>query len=287
MKSWVYFDNVFNERQYQLPKIFNNDNTKNKVTCVSGVGERTFSVLMTDTIPNLHYMPSSQCFPLYWFDESGTRQDGITDNTLNTFRKHYKNLRIGKEDIFYYIYGLLHSENYRTKYKNNLDKSLPHIPLVSEFEQFLNIGRDLAELHLNYENQKTPNEIKILKEGRETNISKLSPKDLKIEKMRLVKKDKTKIQFNDFVTIANIPEEAWDYKINDWPAPKWVMERYQWKKDKKTDIVNDPNTYSEDPAYILKLLLSIITVSLKAGALVDSLPDVDFDEIASLMRKAA
>ena len=99
--------------------------------------------------------------------------------------------------------------------------------------------------------------------------------------MKTDKKDKTKIQFNDFITISDIPEEAWDYKINGCSAPKLVMERYQYKKDKKTDIVNDPNTYSEDPAYVLKLLLSVINVSLKTGELVQSLPSIDFDKIIS------
>ena len=102
-----------------------------------------------------------------------------------------------------------------------------------------------------------------------------------VKKMKLDKNDKTKIKFNDSITISNIPETAWDYKVNGWSAPKWIVERYQYKKDKKTDIINDPNTYSEDPAYILKLLLSVITVSLKTQELVQSLPSIDFDKIIS------
>ncbi len=298
-KCYLYFNRMFNNRVYQNPKIFNGKNIANKVICVSGVGKNTFSVLMTDNIPNKHYMPSGQCFPFYWFDKQGSRQDSITNSTLNRFRDHYKNSilqsnrsaihnKIEKEDIFYYIYGLLHSEDYREKYKDNLDKSLPHIPLVPKFWQFSNIGRNLADIHLNYERQQFPKELKILKQGKEVSISELAPNELKMTKMKMDKNDNTKIKFNDYITITNIPIKVWDYKINGWSAPKWVMERYQYKQDKKTDIINDPNTYSEDLAYILKLLLSVITVSLKTQELIQSLPSIDFDEvIASNSEKAA
>ena len=314
MKSWVYFDKMFNERQYQLPKIFPKNNTGNKVICVSGVGAKTFSVLMTDFIPDVGFTPSGQCFPLYRFDElqesdqkslieESSPSYSITDSTLNLFKLHYKSLSeqnktstsnnivqttpesITKEDIFYYIYGLLHSEDYRKRYKSNLDKDLPRIPLVPEFWEFVNIGRKLADLHLNYESQSPPERIKILNKGKEVNLQKFAPENLKVKKMKVDKKDKTKIQFNDYITISNIPEEAWNYKINGWSAPKWIVERYQYKKDKKTDLINDPNTYSEDPAYILKLLLSVITVSLKTQELVQSLPSIDFDSLIASIDK--
>ena len=297
MKSWVYFDNIFNERQYQLPKIFSKKNIENKVICVSGLGAKTFSVFITDAIPDLQYLQNGQCFPFYWFDKSGSIQEGITNSTLDKFRSHYKDnssKKIEKEDIFYYIYGLLHSEKYREKYKNNLSKSLPHIPLdpislklETDFWGFSHIGRQLSELHLNYENQTPPEEVKILKQGKEISISELASEELQVKKMKIDKKDKTKIQFNDYITISNIPEEAWDYKINGWSAPKWVMERYQYKKDKKTNIINNPNTYSEDPAYILKLLLSVITISLKTQELVQNLPSINFDEITASSPKEA
>ena len=306
MKSWVYFDEMFNERRYQLLKIFPKNDTENKVICVSGVGAKTFSVLITDFIPDVGFMPSGQCFPLYQFDDrTGDPQQSlidesgpsysITDSALNFFKLHYKKMAeqnkmrtsnnvvqtdpvsITKEDIFYYIYGLLHSKDYREKYKSNLDKDLPRIPLVPEFWTFSDIGRKLADLHLNYESQSLLERIKILNKGKEINLQKLAPENLKVKKMKIDKNDKTKIQFNDHIIISNIPEEAWDYKINGWSAPKWILDRYQYKKDTKTDLANDPNSYSEDPAYILKLLLSVITVSLKTRELVKSLPSIDFD----------
>ena len=187
MKSYIYFDSMFNERQRKyLFSRFTDESIENKVICVSGLGAKSFSTLITNNIPDLNYMKAgSQCFPLYWFDKSGSLQEGVTDNTLNKFRSHYKDnssKKIEKEDIFYYIYGLLHSEVYREKYKSNLDKSLPHIPLVSGFWQFSSIGRQLAEFHLNYENQQPPKEVKILKQGKAVNISELAPEELQVKK---------------------------------------------------------------------------------------------------------
>ena len=343
MRSWLYFSKEFNEEIYHNDKIFNHD-MENKVICVSGVGAKTFSVLMTDAIIDLGFIDKTQCFPLYWFDKDGQKQDGITDNTLKKFQNHYQQKNtlkrnkdhisssdgklsenvlkfsnqsllkksITKEDIFYYIYGLLHSESYREKYKSNLDKSLPCIPLVPDFWQFSNIGRKLADLHLNYESQTPPDGIKVLKDEKELknlqflkptktgknknssqytdngNLPKgLTPEHLKVRKMKYEKNDKSKITFNEHITISNIPKEAWEYKINGWSAPKWIVERYQYKQDKKTKLINDPNTYSEDPAYILKLFLSVITVSLKTQELVNSLPDIDFDTLTDSSSKVA
>ena len=331
IKSWLYFDNMFNDRVSQNPKIFPKENIKNKVICISGVGSRNFSVLMTDFVPCGDYLSKTQCFPLYWFDEKqlddnqknllteGKPSYSITDSALNRFKNHYKkfeenNLKnfqtktknkmvtlkivsegnskktktakeITKEDIFYYIYGLLHSEDYRKKYKSNLDKDLPRIPLVPEFWEFSRVGHNLADLHLNYENQSAPAEVKILKQGKATNISEIPEEELRVKKMKVNKMDKTKIQFNEYISISNIPEKAWEYKINGWSAPKWILERYQYKQNKKTDLVNDPNSYSENPAYILKLLLSVITVSLKTQDLVQSLPSINFDKLIASTKK--
>ena len=197
-------------------KFLTKENIENKVICVSGIGAKSFSVFMTDVIPSLDFINKTQCFPLYWFDKSGSLQEGITNSTLDKFRDHYKDSsskEIKKEDIFYYIYGLLHSEKYKEKYKNNFNKSLPHIPLnpislelETDFWGFLHIGRQLSELHLNYENQQPPEEVKVLKQGKEINISEIAPEELQVKKMKINKKDKTKIQFNDYITISNIPE---------------------------------------------------------------------------------
>ena len=286
-KSYLYFNNIFNDRVSQNSKIFPKENIENKVICVSGVGAKTFSVCMTDAIPDLQYLQNGQCFPLYWFDNQENKKDGITDSTLEKFKNSYNDKNITKEDIFYYIYALLHSKDYLSKYKDNFDKALPHIPMVQNFVTFKEIGKELADLHLGYENQSTPEGIKILKNKKEVNLYDLTPVELKVNKMRLNKKDKSKVEFNEHILITNIPKEVWDYKINGWSTPEWIINRYQCKVDKETRLENDPNTYSEDPAYVLKLLLSVITVSLKTKELVQNLPFIDFDKLTNAQNKAA
>ena len=137
MKSNLYFDNIFNQRQFQMNKIFTKEKVENKVICVSSIGAKNFSVIITNLIPESQYMSNGQCFPLYWFDKSGDIQEGITNSTLDKFRSYYKgssSKKIEKEDIFYYIYGLLHSEDYQ----KNINLICVNLYLI--FLLFLNFG---------------------------------------------------------------------------------------------------------------------------------------------------
>ena len=288
-KPYLYFNRGLNERVRQNPKIFPEVGTKNKVICVSGIGSNTFSVLITNHISDYGYLGTTQCFPFYYYDtdskqisfeQSTKRKHSITDFALKHFRDHYKDQKITKKDIFYYIYGLLHSKDYQEKYKNNLTKDLPRIPCVPHFKDLSKIGKQLADLHLNYEDQKQNQKVLIKKEGQKVTLSNLKPEDLKVKKMKLNKNDQSKIQFNENITIENIPAEAWNYEINGRSAIKWVMERYQVKTDKDSQITNNPNDFSDNPAYILNLLLSVITVSLETQKLIASLPSIDFDKLA-------
>ena len=277
-KKYLYFDRMFNNCVYQNPKIWftlKGERIENKAICVSGRGAKIFSVLMTDQVFDLHYIGDTQSFPQYFFDRDGKLQDGINDFTLDKFKNHYKDNTITKEDIFYYIYGLLHQKDYRERYKNNLSKSLPHITLCKDFAGFSKAGKELSNLHLKYETQSKLKEVKILTNNKEVSLSSLKPEDLKVKKMRLNKKDKSVIQFNNKIRITNIPPQAHNYKINDWSAIKWIEERYQVKQDKNTGIINDPNSFSDDPFYILNLLLSVITLSVKTQEIVNSLPVID------------
>ena len=185
-----------------------------------------------------------------------------------------------KEDIFYYIYGLLHSEEYRERYADNLSKQLPRIPCVKgsrEFWAFVKAGRALGELHVNYEEQKP---YPVTFKGLDPWKDKYSEKDVRVEKMKFGKdKDKTTIIYNTKITVTDIPLEAYEYVVNGKPAIEWVMERQVVKTDKDSGIVNDANLYAietvGDAAYPLKLLQRVITVSLETMKIVKSLPKLD------------
>ena len=218
-------------------------------------------------------------------------RSAITDDALAHFREPYSAAdaaRIGKEDIFYYIYGLLHSEEYRERYADNLSKQLPRIPRMktyADFAAFSKAGRDLAALHLNYETVPMYQDIKF--SGSLQGL-KLAPQqiiggadeDFRVVKMKFAKKDdKTKIVYNGKITVENIPEAAYDYIVNGKSAVEWVMERQAVTTDKKSGITNDANDWAadtmHDPRYPLELLLRVVNVSIKTQEIVNNLPALD------------
>ena len=237
----------------------------------------------------------TQCFPLYWYEEKKPeddamadlfaeatkekpveyiRHDGITDYVLHEACAKYKTNAITKEDIFYYVYGLLHSQEYRTQFAADLKKMLPRLPLVdtaADFKAFMEAGRKLADLHLNYEKRPKPQEVVVDCNSNDCTVGKMKFKS---------KDDKSVIIYNNHITIRNIPLEAYEYVVNGKSAIEWIMERYQVKVDKASQIKNDPNDWAKehnDPTYILDLLLSIITVSLETMKIVKGLPHIKFE----------
>ncbi|MBU0485342.1 MAG: DEAD/DEAH box helicase family protein [Proteobacteria bacterium] len=300
-KQWLYFNRKLNEYVFLVPRIFPDTTTQNRVIMVnakhSGHGH---IALIADALPDLHCNGDSQCFPLYLFDEpenatSGQtnlfttstpvpkerkRRDAITDAGLAHFQAAYPGETISKEEVFYYVYGLLHSPEYRERYADNLSKELPRIPCVksgADFRAFSQAGRALAELHLNYETVQ-PYPVKIV-----TASKKLTDGDYRVEKMRYGKqgkeKDLTTLHYNDKITLTNIPLAAYDYIVNGKPALDWVVERQCVKTDKASTIVNDANNWATEtmhnPRYPLELFMRVITVSLETMKIVRSLPKLD------------
>lgn len=294
-KQYLYYDTTFIERPGKIASIFPSEKEKNIAISVSGVGARSgFSTLMTSAPPNLHFLDSGQCFPLYWYEiEDSTdlfknqkncrKKDGITDAGLAHFKAAYPSEKIAKEDVFYYIYGLLHSEEYREKYADNLSKQLPRIPCVknaADFWAFSKAGRALADLHIGYETVK-PYDVTLDTGAKK--LATLGTNEYYVTKMKFAKKgDKSTVVYNDHITIRNIPLEAYDYVVNGKPALEWVMERQCVKTDKDSGIVNDANLYATETvgeaAYPLKLFQRIITVSLETLKIVQSLPKLDIQE---------
>lgn len=246
-------------------------------------GKHNFSSLILKEIGDFQTFQNANFYPLYYSEESSNstlftskenKQDGITDFIYNLTREKYGVPRITKEDIFYYVYGFLHNEDYRKEFESDLKKTIPKLPLVDEYQDFKkysDIGRELAELHLNYETLERPEGVIV--EGEELG-------NYRVEKMSFIKKGvKDTIIYNSSITIKNIPLEAYDYQVNGKSAIEWIMERYAVTTNKDSGITNDPNLWCDehnDSKYILNLLLSIITLSLKTNELVKKLPKVEF-----------
>ncbi len=290
-KQHLYFDKYLNWSRYQLPTIFPSPSSRNLVICVTGSGgTKDFSVIITDCIPDRQMQFNGQCFPLYYYEERTKnnpslfdaigeseyiRRDGLSEFIFERAKRQYgKN--VSKEDIYYYLYGIMHSRHYRIEFANDLKKMIPRLPLienVKDFWTFSKAGRHLAELHLNYEH--IPPYEGILVKGSESGY-------FKVEKMRFPTKGQTDtIIFNSRIQVTNIPSKAYEYKVNGKSAIEWIMERYQIKVDKASGIKNDPNDWaleSGNPRYILDLLLSIINVSVQTVEIVEGLPKIDFNK---------
>ena len=201
------------------------------------------------------------------------RHDSVTNFIFDQSKQLYGN-NLSKDDIFYYVYGLLHSEDYRTAFSADLKKSLPRLPLVEradDFWKFSKAGRDLAELHLNYETVKPYDKVTMTGADKGNFI---------VDKIRFInKEDNSTIRYNSYITISNIPMEAYEYVLNGKSAIEWILDRYQVKIDAKTGIKNDPNDWAKEhdqPRYILDLILRVITVSLETMKIVKSLPRLTF-----------
>ena len=261
---------------------------------------KDYSCLITDHIPDLHLVATTQCFPLYWYEEKKTanqqtlfdignedkyvRRDGISDWILKEVRSRYNTKSISKEMIFYYVYGILHSPDYRTRFAADLKKSLPRIPIVDDvntFMEFYKAGKALAKLHLNYEQvppceECTPRVSDFVKSDNYTEYD-----HFRVEKMRFPSKtDKSTILYNGNIRIDGIPAKAYDYIVNGKSAIEWIMDRYAVRQDPASLIVNDPNDWSREhnnPTYILDLLLSVINISIQTVDIVAALPKLKFD----------
>lgn len=298
-KQWMYFNRRLNEMVYQVPRLFPTASFQNKAIMVkqrwTGDGQLA---LMINKPPEFQIDGGAQCFPLYLYHDgeddgeaektlfsarknktrAPTLRDAITDAGLAHFTNAYLGEKIGKEDLFYYVYGLLHSPEYRERFADNLGRELPRIPRVKtapDFWAFSKAGRALAELHVNYES------VPMYANAKVNGGSK--PGDYRVEKMRYGKdKDRTTLHYNDKITITGIPLEAYDYVVNGKPALDWVVERQCVKTDRDSGIVNDANDWAvetmKNPKYPLELFLRVITVSLETMKIVKALPALDILE---------
>lgn len=227
-----------------------------------GSGNR-FSILVSNVISDYQLLFNTKSIPLYIFDDGPLLKEKQV-NISKEWLKKFDN----EDDAFYYVYGVVHSEIYRKKYANDLQKALPRIPEVKDKEKYVEIGKKLADLHLNYEDVPAYDGVSI--------VFKSDNPSFKVKKMKHPKRGQLDtIIFNEDIVITDIPERAYEYVVNGKPAIEWIIDQYQVKKDKKSGIVDDPNEFSDNPKYIFNLLLSIINVSMQTMDLVESLPPLE------------
>ena len=304
-KQQVYPDRQWNNTVYRIPMLFPASSVANTGFVLTGPSSHyDFCTLAADALPDLHLLDTGQFFARWRYeevDDSGMfeihdgevvdgyrRIDNITDEALAAFSAAYPDESISKDDIFDYVYGLLHSQEYRETYAADLKKMLPRIPFVADFRAFADAGKRLAELHLAYETvERYPLQgLDIVGPGGEADYGFFAVRDKKMafgkptaeQKDAGLRHDRSVIQYNDRITLRGVPEEAYRYTLGSRSAIEWIIDRYWVKTDKASGIVNDPNDWSRevgDPRYIVDLLARIVTVSLETIRVVDSLPPLD------------
>jgi len=288
-KRWAYFDGMLNHFTGRLSGIFPEKELPNRVICVKGVGaNKSFTSVMSDVVPDLEMISKGQTFPLYWYEKvEGSnpqlfggevvagyrRRHAISDAALARFTKAFGS-QVTKEEVFYYVYGILHSPEYLDRFGTDLKKMLPRIPLAQDFHAYAKAGRALADLHVGYE------VVEPYPLGQTTGQLGLDPSaDFRVEKMRFAKKgketDRSAIIVNKHLTLTGIPEQAYEYQVNGSSAIEWLLETYQMDTDRPSGITNDPNDWSDDPAYIVNLVKRIVTVSVETMKIVKALPPLN------------
>ncbi len=308
-KKPLYYDHLVVDRPGQFKSYFPNRQSEqgNRLICCTDVAYRSPSVssLMVASIPSLSVLSttdSHQCFPFYTYDADGSnRRENITDYALDQFRRHYSDPAISKWDIFYYVYGILHHPGYRERYALDLKRNLPRIPFAplatksppandavgathrvardgqtGGFWSFSRAGQQLADLHLNYESaDRCELDWQATRKPVSYRVEKMLPKG-KVDSSEGAYKVYSTLKYNDTLTLHGIPERAFAYRLGNRSALDWIVDQYRVKTDKRSGITHDPNGYSDDPKYILKLIERVISVSLRTVDIVEGLSELPF-----------
>ena len=298
----MWFDRDVNEVVSQVPSLFPTPGHANVGFTLTGPGSHfSFCLLATDLVPNYHMLDTGQFFARWTYEKveggahvaQGTfdlsdgevvdgyrRLDNITDATLRQYRTWY-GADVTKDDVFAFVYGFLHSPDYRERFAADLKRSLPRIPHIeaADFPAFRDAGKRLLDLHIGYEDV-APYPLTITGDHQPTGPGSADRYEwFRVEKLRWAGKgkavDKSTIVYNPRITVSGIPEAAHRYMLGSRSALEWILDRYQVKTDGPSGIVNDPNDWSREVGnhrYILDLIGKVTTVSVETMKIVDNLP---------------
>lgn len=271
-KKYLYYSRDLNEMIYQQDSLFPiGKNIENKLICFLAGSRLSFAVISTDTLPNyaIYSLDPAQCLSLYSYDKEGKRTDNITAWGLEQFRNNYKSKKISKEDIFYYVYGVLHNPAYRKKYELNLKREFPRIPFYDDFKKWRDWGKKLMDLHVNFETvkpfklnvitAKLPNTGKAKKDLFDNKYENKIKTKLKADKINGI------IELDEVTNITGIPKEVWEYKLGNRSALEWILDQYKEKKPSDPTIAEKFNTYrfADYKDHVINLLKCVTTVSVE------------------------
>ncbi len=273
--KYLYFDRQFNNSVYRQPNFFPSPNLENLAIVISGNSANEFSVLMTTLTPCFDLTSKSQCFPRFVYDNNGTKDDNITEAGVDAFRKHYKNSNISVDEIFFYCYGLLHANDYKTAFASNLVKQLPRLPFANDFYAFSHAGRELSRLHTEYESvSEYPLTLTDNKGNPVLNELQENAGHFRVREMKWAdKKSKSRIIYNEHFSLDGIPPDATKYIVNSRTPLDWIINQCKVDARAKNGIDIDVNNwFPHDPCYLISLIKRITTISIDTNRIINSLP---------------
>jgi predicted helicase len=283
--KYLYFDRMITHRIYQNEKIWGiKKMTENIQICFSGISSaKRFQTYITNIICGLDFLEKTNCLPFYRYDNEGNRTENITDWGLQQFQNHYTNENITKEDIFYYVYAVLHNPDYRKKYEQELKREYPRIPYYSDFQKWCDWGKQLANIHLNFENIEPyplkENNFEIKAEAKRQ-IKELSivgePEVVYNRKVKTkLKADKEVgiIEIDELTFLSGVPSSAWQYQLGSRSAIEWILDQYKEKEPSEPIIAEKFNTYkfSEHKNHVIDLIKRVCNVSVKTMQIIDDM----------------
>lgn len=280
VKTYLYFDKDLNEMQYQLPKVFEG---KNKVICFSGEGSsKPFHSLAFQLVFNHDTLEKTQSLPRYYYSAEGEKIDNITKWGTDKFRTYYNDKKITNDDIFYYVYAVLHNPKYIEKYKVDIRRKFPRIPFNPDFRKWSLWGKELMDLHINYEDAEPYDLFRKDEQPREKKVEtkqffpKIKEPESKFGIKPKVKiklkadKENGKVYIDEITTLSRVPKLAWEYKLGNRTAIEWTLDQYKERKPKDKTIAEKFNIYHfEDyKEEVIELIKKVCTVSVKTMEIV-------------------
>lgn len=288
-KSNIYFDSALNEMRYQTPLLFPNRDSENILIGVN-VSNRPFNILASKYLVDLHFNGDCQCLPLYRYNSNGEKIENITDWGLQQFQIFYKTKRIKKEDIFHYVYAVLHNPEYRKKYELNLKREFPRIPFYDDFKNWCTWGKKLMDLHLNFETVE-PYKLNVItstkKSEHKKELKKLFEEEInepeimfkyqpKIKVILKADKEHGVIKIDELTSITGIPKETWEYKLGNRSAVEWILDQYKEKRPSDLTIAERFNSYrfTDYKDKVIDLIKRITTVSVETQKIISEMKNI-------------
>jgi len=283
VKKKLYFAPELNEMQYQMPGVFPTKKSKNVLIAINQ-GSKSFNLLASKYLVDLHFNGDSQCLPLYFYDKHGERNDNITDWGSKQFRDYYGSEKITKEDIFYYTYAVLHNPEYRKKYELNLKRDFPRLPFYDDFFQHRDWGKALMDLHINYESAKpfplstdadmdVSSKQKTIFEPKKIPDKQLFGIKPKLKVKLKANKEAGTIEIDEQTVLMGVPQKAWEYRLGNRSALELILDQYKERKLRDRTIAEKFNTYrfADYKEEIIDLLRKVCTISVETMKIVEKM----------------